>query len=89
MTLIVIIIDGKLHCSFDGELEPWRHQRFFKVVTPKPSVRIKQLKIFGNVHLELDMILALFCYDMVNPTRRRIEDDMHHYQVEQYRKSKG
>lgn len=100
ITLIVIIIDGKRYCSFDGDLEQWRHERFFKVVNPKlqtsiteltgvqPPIRTKQLKIFSNVHSELDMILALFCYDMVNPTRKTIEGDMHDYQVEQHRKSK-
>ena len=99
MTLIIIMIDGKRYSSFDGELEQWRHERFFKVVNPKLQtsitnvidtslVRTKKLKIFGNVNSELDMTLALFCYDMVNPTRRRIEDDMHHYQVEQYRKTR-
>lgn len=100
MTLIVIIIDGKQYCSFDGDLNQWRHERYFKVVNPKlqtsiteltdvqPPVRTKQLRIFGNVHIELDMLLALFCYDMVNPTTRRIEDDMYRYQAEQYRKSR-
>ncbi len=97
MTLIVIIIDGKQYCSFDGDLRRWRHERFFKVANPKvqtsiteltgvpPAVRTKQLKIFGNVHIELEMMLVLFCYDMVDPTRKRIESDMHDYQVEQYR----
>lgn len=101
MTLIAVIIDGKQYCSFDGDIQQWRHERFFKVVNPKlqtsiteltgvpPAVRTKRLKIFGNVHIELEMTLALFCYDMVDPTRRKIEDDMHTYQVEQYRKSKG
>ncbi len=100
MTLIVIIIDGKRYCSFDGDLEQWRHERFFKMVNPKlqtsiteltgppTTVRTKQLKIFSNVHSELDMILALFCYDMVNPTRRRIDEDMHTFQVEQHRKTR-
>lgn len=98
MTLIVIVIDGKIHCSFNGELEQWRHERIFKVANPKlqtsvteltgvaPPVRTKQLRIFSNSHSELDDVLALFCYDMVDPTRRRIDDDMHRYQVEQYRK---
>lgn len=101
MTLIVIIIDGKQYCSFDGDEKQWRHEIFFKVANPKlqtsiteltgpaPPVRTKHVKIFGNVHSERDMILALFCYDMVNPTKKRIEDDMHRYQVEQYEKSKG
>ncbi len=101
ITLIVIIIDGKRYSSFDGEIEEWRHERFFKVVNPKlqisiteltgpvPTVRTKRLRIFGNVHIELDMTLALFCYDMVDPTRRRIEDDMHTFQVEQYRNKSG
>ncbi len=100
MTLIVVIVDGKWYCSFDGDLRRWRHERFFKVanlklqtsiteLTDPPIIRTKQLKIFGNVHSELHMILALFCYDMDNPTRRRIEDDMHRYQVEQHRKSMG
>lgn len=96
MTLIVIMIDGKQYCSFDGDLKQWRCKRFFKVVNPKlqtsiteltgvqPPVRTKQLRIFANAHSELNMTLALFCYDMENPTRRRIEDDMHRYQVEQY-----
>ena len=101
ITLIVIIIDGKLYTSFNGALEQWRHERFFKVVNPKlqtsiteltgppvPTVRTKQLRIFANSHSELDMILALFCYDMENPTRRRVEDDMLRYQVEQYRKTR-
>lgn len=98
MTLIVIIIDGKPYSSFDGELEQWRNERFYKVVNPKlqtsiteltgpVTIRAKQLRIFGNVHSESDMILTLFCYDMDNPTRRRIENDMHHYQVEQFGKS--
>jgi len=98
MIQVVIIIDGKLHCSFIGELEQWRHERFFKVINPKlqtsiteldgpaPPVRTKKLRIFANSHSELDMMLALFCYDMVNPTRRRIEEDMHHFQVEQHQK---
>jgi len=98
LTLIVIIIDGKRYSSFNGDLEQWRHERFFKVINPKlqtaiteltgpaPPVRVKQLRIFGNVNSELDMILALFCYDMVNPTRRRVEEDMHTYQVGQHRK---
>ncbi len=101
MTLIIIIIDGKQYCSFDGELEQWRCERFFKVVNPKlqttiteltgvqPPVRTKQLRVFGNVHVELDDTLALFCYDMVNPTRKRIEGDMHDYQVEQHRNKSG
>ena len=100
MPLIVIVIDGGVYCSFNGELEQWRNELFFKVVNPKlqtsvteltkpaPPVRTKRLKIFGNVHSEIHNILALFCYDMVNPTRGRIEDDMHHYTVEQYQKSK-
>ena len=98
MTLIIILIDGKVHCSFDGDLEQWRHEIFFKVVNPKlqtsiteltdvqPPVRTKKLRIFGNVHAELDMTLALFCYDMVNPTKRRIGDDMHQFVVDEYRK---
>ena len=97
MALIVIIIDGKQHCSFDGEMSHWRQERFFKVsnptlqtsgitaLDPTATIKTKQLRIFCNSHSELDDILALFCYDMVNPTRRRIEDDMHRYQVEQYR----
>lgn len=97
MTIIIIIVDGKRHSSFNGELEQWRYEQFFKVVNPKlqtsiteltgppPTTRTKQLRIFGNVHSELDMTLALFCYDMENPTKRRIEDDMHTYQVELYR----
>lgn len=97
MTLIVIIIDGKQHCSFEGEKSHWKQERFFKVsnpvlqlsitntIDPAATIRTKQLRIFCNSHSELDDILALFCYDMVNPTRRRIEDDMHRYQVEQYR----
>lgn len=101
MTLIVIIIDGKVHCSFDGDLRRWRHEMFFKVPNPKPQtsitestgpappVRTKKLRIFGNVHTELDMTLALFCYDMENPTKRRIGDDMHQFVVDQYRKTKG
>ena len=101
MTMIIIIIDGKQHCSFDGEIQQWRCERYFKVANPKlqtsiteltgpaPTVRSKQLRIFGNVYSELDMTLALFCYDMENPTRRRIEDDMHHYQVEQFRNKIG
>ena len=87
MTLIVVLIDGKLHTSFDGEIQQWRNERYFKVVNP--AIRSKQLRIFGSVYFELDMTLALFCYDMENPTRRRIEDDMHHYQVEQYRSKYG
>ena len=98
MTLIVVLIDGKLHTSFNDEVEQWINERFFKVVNAKPhisntnllspryKVRTKHLRIFGNVYAELDMTLALFCYDMVDPTRRRIEDDMHHYQVEQHQK---
>ena len=101
MTLIVIVIDGGVYCSFNGELEQWRDEIYFKVANPKtqtsiteltsppPAVRTKRLKIFGNVHSEVEMTLALFCYDMVNPTRRRIEDDMHRYQVEQHEKSRG
>ena len=100
MTLIVILIDGKQYSSFNGELEQWRHERLFKVDNPKsqtsiteltgPSItiRTKQLRIFGNVHSELHMTLALFCYDMDDPTRRRIENDMHHYQVEQFGKTR-
>jgi hypothetical protein len=96
MTLIVVLIDGKWHCSFNGEVEQWINERFFKVVNAKPyttntklgspryKVRTKQLRIFGNAYSELDMTLALFCYDMLDPTRQRIEKDMHHYQVEQY-----
>lgn len=98
MTLIVVLIDGKLHTSFNGDLQQWKHERVFKVINPKlqtsiteltgvqPPVRTKQLKVFGNVHAELNDTLALFCYDMENPTRRRIEDDMHRYQVEQHQK---
>ena len=98
MTLIVIIVDGKFQCSFDGILEQWKQERLFKVYDPKlqtsmsaltspPSIpRTKHLRIFGNVHSESDMVLALFCYDMEDPTRRRLEDDMHHYEVEQHRK---
>lgn len=101
MTLIVIIIDGKQYCSFNGDLRRWTHEQFFKVVNPKlqtsiteltgvsPPVRTKQLRIFGNVHAELHMTLALFCYDMVNPTTQRIEYDMYRYQVEQHEKTKG
>lgn len=98
MTLIVILIDGKVHCSFNGDMQQWMHERVFKVVNLKlqtslpeltPAVRTKRLKIFGNVRSELDDTLALFCYDMVNPTRRRIDDDMHTYQVEQHRKNRG
>jgi len=97
-TLIVIIIDGKWHCSFNGILEQWKHEQFFTVIHPKqtsitklagrPSttIRTKQLRIFGNVHSESDTTLALFCYDMLDPTRKRIELDMHHYKVEQYQK---
>ena len=97
MTQIVIIIDGKYHCSFDGNIQQWKHQRFFKVPNPKlqtsiveltdlaPTLRTKQLRIFGNVHAESDMTLALFCYDMLDPTRRRLESDMHDYQIEQHR----
>lgn len=100
MTLIVVIIDGKQYCSFDGDLQQWSNELFFKVVNPKlqttiiestgpaPPVRTKKLRIFGNVHAEIDMTLALFCYDMVNPTRKRINDDMHQFAVDQYRKSK-
>ena len=97
MTLIVIIIDGKWHCSFDGILEQWKEERFFKVYDPKlqtsitkligppaVTIRTKQLRIFGNVYSELHMTLALFCYDMLDPTRRRIEMDMHRYEVEQH-----
>lgn len=98
MTLIVILIDGKRYSSFDGDLRRWTHEQFFKVANPKlqtsitdvmepqPPLRTKQLRIFGNVHSELDDTLALFCYDMANPTRRKIEDDMHTYQVEQHQK---
>lgn len=102
MTLIVILIDGKYHYSFNGDIEQWRHEKFILVIDskpqtsiteltgpPAPTTRRKKLRIFGNVHAELDDALALFCYDMVNPTRRRIEDDMHHYSVEQYQKTKG
>lgn len=101
MTLIVIIIDGKRYSSFNGDLRRWTHEQFFKVVNPKLqtsiteltgppiTIRTKQLRIFANSYSELDMILALFCYDMENPTRRRIEDDMHHYTVEQHEKTKG
>jgi len=97
MTLIVIIIDGKLYRSFDGDIQRWKKERFFKVINaklhisitelagPKYQVRTKQLRIFGNVHAELDDTLSLFCYDMVDPTRKRIEEDMHHYQVAQHR----
>lgn len=97
MTLITVMIDGKFHRSFDGEVERWIDERFFKVVNAKPytpntklgspryKVRTKQLRIFGNAYSELDMSLTLFCYDMENPTRKRIEWDMHHYQIEQYR----
>ncbi len=98
MTLIVIIIDGKQYCSFDGDLQQWRHELFFIVVNPKlqtsiteltgppaPTVRTKKLRIFGNVHAERDFTLALFCYDMLDPTRRRLESDMHDYQIEQHR----
>ncbi len=100
MTLIVVLIDGKQYCSFDGDLQQWSNELFFKVVNPKlqtsitestgpaPPVRTKKLRIFGNVHAELHMTLALFCYDMVNPTRKRINDDMHQFAVDQYRKSK-
>ena len=86
MTLIVIIIDGKRHCSFNADLQQWKQERFFTVINPSPSntVRKKQLRIFGNVHSELDMTLALFCYDMEDPTRRRLENDMHIYEVEQH-----
>ena len=96
MTLIVIIIDGKWHCSFNGDLQQWKHETFFNVFNPKlqtsitkltsNTIRTKQLKIFGNVHSESYMTLALFCYDMLDPTRQRIEKDMHSYQVEQYQK---
>lgn len=98
LTLIIILIDGKWYCSFNGDLQQWKHERFFKVINPKlqtsiteltgvqPPVRTKQLKIFANVHSELDMTLALFCYDMKDPTRQRIEKDMYHYQVERYQK---
>lgn len=97
MTLIVIIIDGKFHCSFDGILEQWQHAQFFPAIqlklqtsitelTSTDRIKTRQLKIVGNVHSELDMTLALFCYDMVDPTRKRIEEDMHHYEREQYKK---
>ena len=97
MTLITVMIDGKLYRSFDGEVEQWIDVRFFKVVNAKPyttntklgspryKVRTKQLRIFGNVYSELDMSLALFCYDMEDPTRKRIQWDMRNFQVEQYR----
>lgn len=100
MTLIVILIDGKQYSSFNGDLEQWKHERLFKVVNPKlqtsiteltgvpPPVRTKQLRIFSNSHSELHDVLALFCYDMVNPTRRKIDDDMHQYQVDEYRKTR-
>ena len=99
MTLIVIIVDGKFQCSFDGILDQWKNERFFKVYDPKPqpsitkligppavTIRTKQLRIFANVHSELDMRLALFCYDMEDPTRKRIEEDMFHYEREQHQK---
>jgi len=102
MTLIVIIVDGKYRCSFDGDLQLWKHQRFFPVIKPyiqtsvtklsgpANALRVKRLRIFANVHSESDMTLALFCYDMVDPTRKRIEQDMLRYEVEEYRKkSKG
>jgi len=101
MTLIVIIIDGKQYCSFDGDLRRWMLEQFFKVANPQlqtsvteltgvpPAIRTKQLRIFSNSHSEIHDVLALFCYDMVDPTRRRIDDDMHHYQVEQHQKTKG
>ncbi len=97
MTLITVMIDGKIHRSFNGEVEQWINERFFKVVNAKPhtsntnlfspryKVRTKQLRIFGNAYSELDMSLALFCYDLEDPTRRRIEYDMRNFQVEQYR----
>lgn len=101
MTLIVILIDGKIHCSFNGDMQQWMNERVFKVANPKlqtsttdvmepqPPLRTKRLKIFSNVRSELDDTLALFCYDMENPTRRRIDDDMHRYQVEQHRRNRG
>jgi len=98
MTLIVILIDGKWNCSFNGDLHQWTHERFFTVIHPKlqtsiidlthppNTIRTKRLKIFANVHSELDMRLALFCYDMVDPTRKRIEEDMFRYEKEQNQK---
>ena len=100
MTLIVIMVDGKFSCSFDGDLELWKHERFFQVVKPNLQtsvtelggsatvIRFKRLRIFANVHSELDMTLALFCYDMLDPTRKRIEQDMLRYEVAQYEKSR-
>jgi len=99
MTLIVIIVDGKFHCSFDGDLQQWMHARVFKVITLKQQtsisdlplgdiIRTRPLKIFANVHSESEMTLALFCYDMVNPTTQRIEADMCLYQMEQYKKTR-
>ncbi len=96
ITLIIILIDGKLHTSFNGDLNQWLHKRFFKVINPKPQtsitelncsvdiIRSKSLRIFGNVHAVRDMTLALFCYDMVNPTKKRIKADMSNYEIEQY-----
>jgi len=96
ITLIVIIIDGKWNCSFNGILEQWKQERFFKVITPKiytsivklasvaNTIRVKKLRISGSVYSELDAALALFCYDMLDPTRKRIQNDMHQYEVEQY-----
>jgi len=99
MTLIVIIVDGKFQCSFDGILDQWRHERFFKVYDPKSqtsitkligppavTIRSKQLRIFANSYSELDMRLAIFCYDMLDPTRKRIEEDMYRYEREQHQK---
>jgi len=98
MTLIVIMIDGKWDCSFDGDLQQWMAKRFFTSIRPKlqkamidltrppNTIRTKRLKIFANVHSELHMTLALFCYDMEDPTRKRIEEDMFRYEKEQHQK---
>ena len=72
----------------------WKSQRFFLVPNPRintkiqellgptAEIRMKKLRIFGNVELTNEDILACFCYDMVNPTQRRIEEDMHHFQID-------
>jgi len=98
MTIIVIIIDGKWHCSFDGILDQWKREQFFTAIQLKSQtltndltsitdrIKTRQLKIAGNVYSDLDMTLALFCYDMVDPTRKRIEEDMFRYEREQHQK---
>ena len=84
-----LVIDGIDKGILSNNIEEWRHREYVKaphihtlleimddgeMPTTDPPI-IKKLKIYGRVHRFIPPLLAVFCYDLSNPTSRQWQED--------------